>query len=461
MRGLTRRTWLRGVGAAAFGGPLLARLFERDAFAAGRATRVIFYYFPDGVAGPSQDGEPTLWHATGSEHTFALSPQLEPLERHRSECLFFNGLSMGATDSGSHPGGAKKLLTAVDGGQGESIDQVLARTAGASAPFRHLYLGAMANANNASGDKHISYPSAGQSIAPEDDPLRAFERLFGSAAPAPPGSPPPGGSPPGPMRDPRVTVLDRVIGEVDALRTRLGQVERRKLELHLESLREVEARIKAAAMNGGGSGSMGGTGAMCRPGAPSIPAGELGRPERFPEILRLQLELTVEAMACGLTQVAVIQGSHHTSDLIMSRFMGTEMYDPAFDMRSHQASHYGARHDYAHREFRDYVAQRRWWVEQFAYLLDLLRARPEGDGSMLDNSVVLLVTEVCDGNTHLHDNMPFVLAGRAGGAISPGRLLQLGHARHGDLLAAIAHAMGQPFSGFGDASSGPLPGVLT
>src|SRR5262249_27008184 len=150
----------------------------------------------------------------------------------------------------------------------------------------------------------------------------------------------------------------------------------------------------------------------------------------------------------------------HTSDLIMSRFAGTAMYDPTFDMRSHQASHYGATHDDTHREFHAYVQQVKWWVQQFAYLLSALAARPEDGGTMLDQSLVLCCTEICDGNTHLHDDMPFILAGGGAGSVRTGRLLDDGHRRHADLLLAIAHAMGDPLDSFGDSSSGPLPGLL-
>jgi hypothetical protein len=136
------------------------------------------------------------------------------------------------------------------------------------------------------------------------------------------------------------------------------------------------------------------------------------------------------------------------------------MYDPLFDMRSHQASHYGASHDLAKREYLAYVRQATWWTEQFAYLLAQLAARPEGDGTMLDYSLVLACTEVCDGNTHGHDDMPFILAGGGGGKIRTGRLLDVGYRRHGDLFVAIANAMGDPLTGFGDASSGALPGLL-
>ena len=143
----------------------------------------------------------------------------------------------------------------------------------------------------------------------------------------------------------------------------------------------------------------------------------------------------------------------------MSRFAGSEMYDPGYDMRSHQASHYGASHNPESKEFSSYLAQRRWWVAQFAYLLEQLAARPDEGGTMLDSSLVVLCTEVCDGNTHLHDNMPFVLAGGANGAISTGRYLDVGYRRHGDLLASVAHAMGEYVGGWGDGSSGPLPGL--
>jgi hypothetical protein len=172
------------------------------------------------------------------------------------------------------------------------------------------------------------------------------------------------------------------------------------------------------------------------------------------------MDLLVQAMACNLTRVGVVHASIHTSELIMSRFAGTPMYDPGFDMRSHQASHYGAAHDLAHREYLAFVQQSTWWIEQLAYLLGQLAARPEGEGTMLDYSLVLCCTEVCDGNTHGHDDMPFILAGGGGGKIRTGRVMQLGYRRHGDLLVAIANAMGDNLTSFGDASSGPLPGLL-
>jgi hypothetical protein len=453
MKRVSRRRFLTGATTALLGLPLAMRLGRAPARAADPATakRIVFFYFPDGIVGPSQAGQPTLWHPSGTEHQFALTPQLEALAPYKDRCVFLNGLSSGPTDSGSHPGGAKKLLTAADGGQGESLDQLLARTVGAASPHRLVYLGAMANHNGASGDKHLSYPQPGQTIAPEDNPVLAFERLFGAPAGARGGGGPDGEA----LR--RLSVLDLALGDIKSLQARLGATESAKLALHYEALREVELRIQSQA-----APPVAGTGCESPSlDAQGLGAGVLYEPERFPTALRLQTELMVQAMACGLTRVGVIQASHHTSELIMSRFAGTEMYDPGFDMRSHQASHYGSSHDEQSREFVAYRAQRRWFVAQFAYLLGQLAARPEGEGTMLDHTVCLLMSEVADGNTHLHDNLPLVVAGGAGGRISGGRLLDFGYRRHADLLVSLAQVMGQPVTSFGEGSSGPLPGLVS
>ncbi len=445
-----RRSILRLFGAAGLALPLATLGRQRRSIAAaGVAKRILFFYYPDGTVGPSQAGEVSLWHASGSGSDFTLGALQAPLAARKDDCVFFNGLTMGPTDSGSHPGGAKKLLTATDGGAGVSIDQVLANTVGSGAPFRHLYLGAHANVNAASGDKHISYVAPGQSVAPEDDPRKAFDLLFGDLGGPSPGDP----AAPDPIE---VSVIDGVLAEMESTRARLGAVEKTKLDLHLEALREVEKRVKQPPQGPGGAScddpSLDTTG---------VEDATLTDPTYFPDVLRAQMDLTVLAMACGLTQVGVIQASQHTSELIMSRFPNTEMYDPGFDMRSHQASHYGASHDPTKKEFDAFMKQCRWWTSQYAYLLELLRALPEEDGTMLDHSIVVLCTEVCDGNTHLHDDLPVVVAGGAGGRISTGRLLDAGGRRHADLWIALAQAMGHPIEAFGDVSGGALPGLLS
>ncbi|MFZ9886512.1 MAG: DUF1552 domain-containing protein [Myxococcota bacterium] len=454
----TRRSFLRGLAGTVsiVGGGAGAALFSSSARAdLGQARRIIFFYFPDGVAGPSQNGEPSLWHPSGSEHNFGLPAQVSALEPYKNDCIFFTGLSMGSTDNGSHPGGAKKLLTAKDGGSGWSIDHFLGQTAGADRPFRHLYLGAMANQNGASGDKHITYVNPGQTVAPEDNPIAAFGRLFDGNAPE--STPAPSTTPGGPARpNLEVSVLDGMLAEMNAYKTRLGAVEAAKLDFHLESLREVETRVRALEETTTGDVQVSASCQNVVVADGGFANGELYNPERFPSILKTQIDVMVNAMACGLTRVGTIQGSHHTSELIMSRFLNTSMYTPGYDMRSHQASHYGASHDDTKSEFDHFMKQRKWWVAQFAYLLEQLKTRPEGEGTMLDHSIVVLCSEVCDGNTHQHDNMPFVVAGGASGFFSTGRLLHLGSRRHSDLYISLARAMGQDVWAWGDASSGPI-----
>lgn len=426
---------------------------------AGRARRLLVFYFPDGIAGRSQSGESGLWECRNDGADVALSEICQPLGALRREVLFLNGLTMGATDEGSHPGGAKKLLTARDGGGGESVDQFLARTVGRDMPFRHVLLGAMANQNSATGDKHISYPSAGVTLAPEDDPIRAFSRLFSMGAVTRPAMAADAGAAPA-ASDDTALVLDAALADLNALRGSLGSSERVKLDTHLEAMREVSnrvARLSPAADAGVTAPPAPPSCGMPRLAFEGVSGMGLYQPENFPSVLRAQMDVMVQAMACGLTKVGVIQSSQHTSELIMSRFRDTEMHDPGFDMRSHQASHYGARQERSNRLFTDYLKQRRWWISQYAYLLEQLRQRPEGDGTMLDHSLVLLCSEVSDGNTHSHADMPFLLAGRGGGCVSPGRVSEHRGVRHGQLLAAIARAMGSDVNGWGDAGGGVLP----
>ena len=258
---ISRRRLLQLGGAAAVSLPF-ARL--RAHAPGARAKRLIVFYFPDGIAGASQNGEASLW---------TQSELLAPLQPYQNKCVVFRGLSMGLADSGSHPGGAKKLLTATDGGNGISIDQRLASTVGANDPFRLLYLGAQANVNNASGDKHISYVAPGFTTPPEDDPVAAFNRVFGNT-----GTTTGGGSTDNRSAR-RLSVLDNAKTELDALKMKLGDTEKTKLDLHLDAVREIEMRIQA--LGGGGGGST----ASCT--APSISAtgldaSTLYSPDRFP-----------------------------------------------------------------------------------------------------------------------------------------------------------------------------------
>ena len=447
-RRLSRRSLLQGLGAGAVAAPFAGLIGTRQARAAAtmHARRVVFFYFPDGVAGTSQNGDPSQWHPVGGQTGFSLPRCLEPLGARAQDVNFLVGLSSGGTDSGSHPGGAKKLLTGVDGGHGTSLDQFLANGVFSSSPWRHLYLGAHATVNNASGDKFISYPNAGQTVAPEDNPRVAFARLFGGGAVAPGSG----------LPDPRRSILDVVKADLADLRGGLGTRDQARLDTHLQSVREVELRL--GTMQPAPPSSTCATPTL----AYAVDDAQLHDPARFAEVLDAQIDVAVLAMSCGLTRVVTLQASHHTSELIMSRVPDSEMFTPNFDMRSHQASHYGASHDDSRAEFRAYVQQRRYFVSKYKRLLDELAARPDPEvagATMLDTTLVLLCSEVSDGNTHSHDDLPLVLAGSAAGLWSTGRHLSFGYERHHKLLTSIARACGADIGGFGQDSGGTLGGL--
>jgi hypothetical protein len=435
-----RRSLLQALAGAA-GVSLLSRgKGNVMAARAGVARRVIFFYFPDGVPAVSQAGEPSRWHATGSGSNYLLGDIHASLLPFQDKCVFFNGLTMGPTDSGSHPGGAQKLLTAVDHGNGTSIDQTLAAALGV--PL--LYLGVMAT-------EGISYQAAGTAPAsPENNPRAAFDRLF------PGGSPPSTTPPPAATDADGASILDTVVADLNDMSQSWGQAEKTKLDLHMSALRDLERKVKAVPGADAGAPPP----ASCAsPRLGAYDPNALNVPANFPAILRTQTDLMVQAMACNLTKVGLIQSSVHTSELNMAAFPSTPMHIPNYYLGSHKASHYGTKHNEQDELFRAFHQQVRWWVDQFAYLLQSLASRPEDGGTMLDHSLVFLCTEICDGNTHNHDNMPFVLAGGGGGAVRTGQLIEAKDAPHAAVYSAIAQAMGRPMK-FGQANAGPLAGLL-
>ena len=412
------------------------------------AKRIIFFYFPDGVVGTSESGTQSLWHASGSEHSFELGSQLAPLIPYQNQCLFINGVSLAVGGAaGGHPDGAMRLLTASKNANHESIDQYLARTAGAAAPWRHLYLGVQSNQGPATIGKHLSYPSATNSVPPQDDPRVAFCDLFAQSYD--------GISTCEDMRITQKKSIDSALVDLESLRSQLGSLESNKLERHLEALNELQYR----------NDTLTSTIEQAQCTEKQLSVGSLGPslydPAVYPDTLKAQIDLMVLGMECELTRVGVIQNSHHTSNLAMNRFVGTEMYNPSNDIPSHEASHYGANHDSSNPFYTAFIQQRTWWVEQFAYLLQELNTRPEGNGTMLDNSIVVLCSEVSDGNTHSFDNIPLVVAGGGGGMIRSGRLLEYNKKPHADLWITLARAMGEDISQFGEDGSGLLDGILS
>lgn len=422
---LSRRKLLAGLGAGLALAPFANHLAPR-ASAQPTPTRrllVIASYF--GTI-------PFAWRPSGSETSFELSRILAPLERHRAAILPLGGIGSEAahhTGGDGHMRGVVCNLTAApihEGGDFEtyqSIDQHVADLFDGTTPRRSVELAVQ----GASSDGW-TWRGPGQMVPTEADPRAAWSRLFGDFA---------GGSS-GDLSAERAlaqrrSVLDHQLRAVSRLRSRMPSADRARLDQHLEHLRELERRLSGTS-----------SGPTCAsPGEPTA-----GDPH---ERLRAQSDLMVTALACGITHV------------------GTLVW------RSDQWPRFGIGNDHelSHEPITpgsdpvERIVERcRWQAEEVAHVLDRLSEVPEGDGTMLDHTLVLWTNELATG-WHEHRNIPYVLMGNvpdASGAptFRTGRWLEYPEGTpSNDLFVSLAQAFGSTITRFGDRrwSRGPLDGL--
>ena len=456
MRRINRRTFLRGVGGTAIALPLLGTGLGREAFAqaAGSMTpdgfpkRFIYFFHPNGTI------QSEFWPTAGTtDRDFTMSRILTPLEAHREKLLILDGIDLASGDGAFGPGephqrGMGTVLTgrplqpgAFVGGDGSlagwgdgiSLDQHIANHVGASTPFKSLHLGVRADttAPTAEVRTRISYTGPAQPVPPQNEPLTVFRDLFSdfSTEPTQLAS----------VRAQRKSILDTVGGQLKQIQGRVGYDDKLRLESHLAMVRDLEVRLENERV----------TGDACY--APTEPASlEPDSEDAMPLISRLHIDMMVMAFACDITRVASLQYSNAKNHI---RFPWLESLGDG-----HQLSHAGPTNTAAHEEW---VARDTWFAGEFAYLLTKLDSIQEGSGTMLDNTVVIWINELSQGNTHSVLNMPFVMAGRGGGYFDTGRYLKYESAAHSDLLVSIQNSFGIEDATFGDPQfvSGPLSGL--
>lgn len=443
---LSRRTILRGLGGAAIALPLLDAMHGRSARALDPKSfkRLIVMYTPNGTIAHN------FW-PKGTENDFTLSPILEPLAPHKKDLLIVRGVDMLSSLDGpgdAHQKGTGQCLTATpllegdfsgDAGQsagwagGISLDQRVANHYGAATPYASLELGVAVQGSAVSS--RISYRGAGQPVPPENNPYAAYQRLFADA-----------------LKDPvevarqterRSTVLDAVADQHKALHARLGAEDRAKLEHHLLAVEEIRARLDQPTMKFEG---------VCQP----LDQSEVVDPNlvaSMPVIGRLQMDLLAMAFACDLTRVASLMWTQSAATHVYS------FVDPEIAEGHHSIAHKGD-------EDTVKIAQNTkinvWFAKQLAYLISALKAIPEGEGSVFDNTVILWTNEQTKGNNHDRMDLPYVLAGDAGGYFDTGRYVVLNkETPHNKLLVSLLHAMGIDQDVFGDPQygSGPISGL--
>ena len=422
---LSRRTILRGAGAVAIGLPFLDIMHTRAKGGGLFPKRLVIVFTPNGaVRGGS--GLPDLWRPTGGETDFTLGPVLEPFEPLRDQLLVLDGINMDTAEDdpngdphqrgrggvltgiGVDPGTIGESRTLIAGGP--SVDQSIAAEIGGATPYRSLEFGVHGNTGYG---WYVSHRGRNDPVYPEDDPQQMFERLFADATAAP-----------GMVnqRDQvRASILDSVRTQIAALQPRLGAEDRARLDAHVTSIREIERRLN--------------TGTVITCGAPTISSpSSVHDHDRFPELMDAQSTLLATALACDLTRVATL-------------VLGTS-YVPwlGFGDEHHLLSHEVSSVEDAHRK----VTQiDRWHSEKIAALAMQLRSIPEGDGTVLDNTVIVWVNELATGD-HTYRSMPFLLIGSCGGYFRTGRSLGFGGTPHNRLLVSLRNAMGIEGDTFGD-----------
>ena len=328
----------------------------------------------------------------------SFSETLRPLHGHREKLLVLEGLSqmstLGDYYTNNHSAATQHLLTGAlmvddNNAGGPSVDQLIAREVALPGRIPSLELSSMSGLPM--GGFVNSGPS--QRMPTSDNPQAVFDRLF------PPGSQPtnPGEEPPMPterdlIRGARRSVLDLVADEYEAIAPRLGSEDRARLDQHRQLVRELELRVGSIAQLNCGT----------PPDRPSV-----NHQADQPTIIRAQMELAAAALACDLTRVVTIQ---------LPELANSEFGAPPGDV--HQ--------DYAHQTNSSEVARQqmtnynRVQADLFAHLLTTLDQYGEGDGTLLDNTAAVWVTELANGPHDLWE-IPVVMGGSCGGAFRPGR----------------------------------------
>lgn len=448
-KGLSRRAVLRGLGGTVIALPFLGAMEgrlkrARAAGINGFPKRFVVWYTPNGTV-------PAKFWPTGTETNWQLSEILQPLAAHKQDLLVLDQIDMLSSLNGpgdAHQKGTGHCLTGIELQEGNfpgdaglsagwangiSIDQHIASRIGQDTLFPSLEFGVAVQGSDIRA--RISYRGPGEPIPPENNPYAAYQRMFGDATADPAAL--------ARKVAKRRAVLDSVSGEYNKLRSKLGAEDRQKLETHVEAVADIQKRLEKGVINFSGA---------CQPLDLGVPI-DHDRVVNMPDIGRLQLDLMAMAFACDLTRVASIMWTPSTAGHVYT------WVDPQIREGHHSLAHKG---DEDTEKVRQNTAINAWFASQLAYLITRLKAIPEGDGTVFDNTVIFWTNEQAKGNNHDRHRMPYLLAGSAGGYFNTGRYLSPAPgAGHNRLLVSLMNAMEVEGTTFGNPAYGtaPLPNL--
>ena len=426
---LPRRTFLRGLGAVVALPLLDAMVPAASAFAktdASRPMRTGFIYVPHGA-------DMASWTPAAAGATFELSPTLKVLEPLKDSLVVVSNLKRAGTVSEMHAAASSGWLSGAntkrtegeDYRVGTTIDQVLARQIGQSSQFPSLefatedftgYVGGCAPGYSCAYMNTISWATPTSPLPMEINPRTAFERLFGD-----------GGSDAQRRRLARedTSILDSIISEAHALQGQLGAHDRTRVNDYLDNVREIERRIQKAETQ-----HSTGLAALDKP---------LGVPESFEEHTGLMYDLLAMAFQADLSRVFTFMSSR---ELSQRTFPEIDVPDPW-----HVVSHHGDQAEKVARAAKVNVL----CVGMFAKFIEKLKSTPDGDGSLLDHSLIFYGSGMGNSNVHATDPLPMIAMG--GGAGKGHRHIVLPPKTEiGNLWLTVANKFGSPADTFGESN---------
>ena len=432
---LPRRTFLRGVGATV-ALPLLESMLPAVGSVARAAqlspTRFTGIFIPHGAA-------PGYWVPNGGRN-FELPFIYKPLEKVRDQLVITSGLWSQSSENPPGVTGADhfvaaaylcavkpKKTTGADIECGTTLDQLIAQHVGQDTLTPSLQLAVEdpgANASNCGEGYSCVYTNSISWAAPtrplpmQVNPQVVFEELFGD-----------GGTPAERLarRTQQRSILDSVVGSLDTLEAKVGQSDRVRIDQYLEDVREIERRLQIATKASNGMPAM---------------AMPYGVPESFGEHIKLQFDLLALAFQGDISRVATLLYARDLTGRVYPE-SGTEI---SFHGGSHHAEDPG--------RVAQYAKLNQYHVQTVAYLAEKLRSIPDGDGTLLDHSLILFGSNMGNSNQHLHYDVPHILIGGASGRLKGNRHLAFPSRTvpTGNLLLSIAGLYGIDLESFGDST---------
>jgi len=436
-----RREFLRNIGLSTLGAHLALGLPSlANASENAKKKRLIFVFSPNGVI-PKH-----FWpEQLGNEFDFKRI--LKPLEPMRDQIMTLQGISNKIKGDGDgHMRGIGCLLTGIElfpgdlqGGsdtpsgwsQGISVDQHLKNKFQADAAtrtrFGSLEFGVMVP-DRADIWTRMCYAGPNQPIAPIDDPYQMFDKLYGQAH----------------NNKMLASVLDGLADDYKRLKPMISGSDQQMLEQHLDVIRKMEKDLQNELASQ--KESEGGVDHL----VPELPANVKDKNENMPQVTKMQLDLLVSALQADFTRIATFQITNSVGNARME-WLG-------INDGHHSLSH---KPDNDEKSYEALIKINTWYCEQVAYLAKRLADTPEpgADGSMLDHTTIVWTNELGKGNSHTHDNIPFVCIG-GGLGWKMGQAFNFKGENHNRLLMNFCESMGHPVENYGnpDYCSG---GVLT